>query len=148
MTIDAATSEPGAPAVIERENPARPDEIVGSVPISDAGATSAAVDDAHAAFTDWAGRSAQERADLLREAAEDIRSHADELGLLLAGELGKPLADSEGEARFAALYLDRAINDAALAQQEDVIDNAFGRSIITRFAASSPPVKAILRMAG
>jgi acyl-CoA reductase-like NAD-dependent aldehyde dehydrogenase len=96
MTIDAGNPDPGTPAVIERENPARPDEIVGSVPVSDTGATSSAVDAADAAFADWAGRSAQERADMLREAAEDIRNHADALGQLLARELGKPLADSEG----------------------------------------------------
>ena len=117
--------------VIERENPAHPHEIVGTVTDAGADVATAAVDAADEAFARWAGLTATDRAEALRGASDSMREHADEVGALLTRELGKARPGSVGEANFAALYLDQAIDDAVRLQADDLIENRFGRSLVT-----------------
>ena len=90
---------------IERENPARTDELVGAVESSDAAAVDQVVTRAGAAQAEWAAVPVDKRAALLREAAARVRTHLEEIATLTARETGKVLADSRGEAGFAATVL-------------------------------------------
>ncbi|PSL08399.1 succinate semialdehyde dehydrogenase [Haloactinopolyspora alba] len=79
--------------------------VVGSVRHGGAAEASAAADAAGAAFPGWADTPARARADVLNRAAETIRGHADELGLLLARESGKRVPEAVAEIGLSAEYL-------------------------------------------
>ncbi|WP_127480148.1 aldehyde dehydrogenase family protein [Nocardioides pantholopis] len=90
---------------IERENPARTDEVVGTVAVADADAVDAAVRRARSAQAAWADTDLAHRAELLRQGVARLREHLEELAELTARETGKVLADARGEAGFAATVL-------------------------------------------
>ena len=79
--------------------------VIDSVAYGGAEDVSAAIDAAHAAFPEWAGRTAYQRAAVLDKAAAWLEAHADELALVTTQESGKPLGDSKGEWLSAATYL-------------------------------------------
>ena len=127
-TVDGApTGGDGAGGWIERVNPARPDEVVGRVAALDAAGTSAAVEAAHAAFAPWAAMDATERSALLLAAADAVAGTADELGPLLARELGKIAADCAGEMGFAAAYLRYAVDAVGRVAAPNELDDDAGR---------------------
>jgi len=119
-------------AVIDRENPSRPNRPAGSVFAASASQANHAVDVAHSAFGRWSRYTPEDRATLLRVCADAIRHQADELGFTLATELGKPLAASIGEARFAALYLDLVADRAPDLHADVEITNRFGTSTVIK----------------
>ncbi|MBM5810782.1 MAG: NAD-dependent succinate-semialdehyde dehydrogenase [Gammaproteobacteria bacterium] len=80
--------------------------VLGTVPMLDAAATTAAVAAAHAAFPGWAARTAGARAQLLRRWYELIVAHADDLATLMTAEQGKPLAEARGEVLYAASFVE------------------------------------------
>ncbi|WP_395069077.1 aldehyde dehydrogenase family protein [Paraburkholderia silvatlantica] len=61
-----------------------------------------AVAAARRAFYEWSSLSWQERGAYLRQFADAVRAHADELARLLTKEQGKPLADAKWEIMLAA----------------------------------------------
>ncbi|HEX7001603.1 MAG TPA: NAD-dependent succinate-semialdehyde dehydrogenase [Trueperaceae bacterium] len=81
------------------------EEVIDQVAFGGADDVVAAVDAAQAAFPDWAGRTAYQRAAVLEKAAAWVEGHADELAAVTTGESGKPLGDSKGEWLSAASYL-------------------------------------------
>ncbi len=94
-----AGSAEGA-ATLEIRNPARPDDLVGSV-------TEAAPGDVESAIARggvWAA-SAEERAAVLRRAADLYESHAVEFFALASREAGKSWLDGVGELREAVDFL-------------------------------------------
>src|ERR671915_428466 len=64
----------------------------------------AALDAAVAAQAEGAAPPPRERGEILRRAFERITSRADELALLMALEMGKPLAESQAEIAYAAEF--------------------------------------------
>ena len=62
----------------------------------------AAVAAAKSAFPEWAGRSAVARAEILFRFADVVRAHAEELALLEARNVGKPIGDARWEAEHVA----------------------------------------------
>jgi succinate-semialdehyde dehydrogenase/glutarate-semialdehyde dehydrogenase len=86
-------------------NPATGEELA-RVPRMGAGETRRALDAAEAAFAGWRGRTAADRARILRRWADLMLEHIDDLALLLTLEQGKPLAESEAEIRYAASFLE------------------------------------------
>lgn len=70
---------------------------VGSVPKATPADLEAAVAAAHRAFTHWSTRTAYERERIIRQATAHTRSQADALGLAMALEQGKPLAQARSE---------------------------------------------------
>ncbi|MEU8825370.1 aldehyde dehydrogenase family protein [Streptomyces sp. NPDC048636] len=79
--------------------------LVGTVAWGGASEAVRAVEAAERAFAGWSGRSGRERGDILREAADLLRSRIPELAPLLAREAGKRLPEAEGELAFSAEYL-------------------------------------------
>ena len=86
-------------------NPANGEELAR---VSDLGAneTSRAIDAANAAFPEWAAKTATVRAGILRKWHDLIMEHADDLGLLMTLEQGKPLAEARGEVRYGASFIE------------------------------------------
>jgi succinate-semialdehyde dehydrogenase/glutarate-semialdehyde dehydrogenase len=64
----------------------------------------AALDAACAAQADWAATAPRERGEILRRAFELMTERADDLGLLMTLEMGKPVAESKGEIAYAAEF--------------------------------------------
>jgi succinate-semialdehyde dehydrogenase/glutarate-semialdehyde dehydrogenase len=65
----------------------------------------AALDAACAAQDDWAATAPRERGEILRRAFELMTERAQDLGLLMTLEMGKPLAESAAEITYAAEFL-------------------------------------------
>jgi acyl-CoA reductase-like NAD-dependent aldehyde dehydrogenase len=80
---------------IERRDPATGDPI-GTMPVAGPEEVAAAVAAARTAFSEWADTAAQERAELLCEAADRLEALTDELAAKTTAEMGKPLADAAG----------------------------------------------------
>ncbi|MET8354180.1 MULTISPECIES: aldehyde dehydrogenase family protein [unclassified Micromonospora] len=86
-------------------NPARTDEVVGTVAIGTADHVDRAVAAASAAFGAWSTASPYERADRLRAAAAEIAEHALDLSELLTREQGKVRWESKIDVGGAAHIL-------------------------------------------
>jgi succinate-semialdehyde dehydrogenase / glutarate-semialdehyde dehydrogenase len=91
-------------ATYDVSNPAT-GEAIGTIPWAGATETEAAIAAAQAAFRDWSGRLAGERADALHRMAAVIRENADLLAAMLTLEQGKPLAEARGEILLGAGYV-------------------------------------------
>ncbi|MDX6345211.1 MAG: succinate-semialdehyde dehydrogenase / glutarate-semialdehyde dehydrogenase, partial [Streptomyces sp.] len=68
-------------------------------------AVDAVVDAAHAAFEKWRSLSIEERAQLVGRAAELMEERKERLASLITTEMGKLIAESEGEVDLAAAIL-------------------------------------------
>ena len=77
-------------------NPAT-EEPIGEVPFGNAQDAQTAIDAAAAAQPTWAALTPYERGEMLRQVADCIREHLDELAPIMTRECGKPLAESRGE---------------------------------------------------
>lgn len=84
-------------------NPAT-EEVLASVASAELADADAALDAADAAFTDWAGRTPRQRADVLRKAFELMTARLDDFARLITLENGKAHADAMGEATYAAEF--------------------------------------------
>lgn len=82
-------------------NPSDLDEPVGEYVRADVRQTDTAIEAAHAAFREWSLGSAQRRADALDAIGSEILARRDELGRLLAREVGKTLPEAWAEATRA-----------------------------------------------
>ncbi|MQA29386.1 MAG: aldehyde dehydrogenase family protein, partial [Luteitalea sp.] len=76
--------------------------IIGSVPKLGRGETSRAIDAAAAAYPDWRGRTAKERAVLLRRWFDLVMAHQEDLAVLMTLEQGKPLPEARTEVAYGA----------------------------------------------
>lgn len=86
-------------------NPATGEELAR---VADCGAeeTRRAIAAAEAALPDWRTKTATARAGILRKWYELILEHADDLGLLLTLEQGKPVPEARGEIRYGATFIE------------------------------------------
>lgn len=115
-----------------RENPAAVDRTVGVLTATLPSEVDDVVRAAAAAQHEWAATTIDERVRCLRAGADALARSDAVLGPVLAEELGKPLADSSGEMRFAAAFL-RWVCDAAPRVCADTeLDDAEGRVLIIR----------------
>ena len=94
--VDGKFTAGSASGEIDVFDPAT-EEKIGSVPRGTAADAVAAVEAANTAFTTWKRISANQRAELLHEAAHLMRKHKEELVRLLTLEEGKPVPENEEE---------------------------------------------------
>jgi succinate-semialdehyde dehydrogenase/glutarate-semialdehyde dehydrogenase len=80
-------------------------EALGSVPDFDRADTRAAIDAAAAAFPAWRARAAGERTAILERWYELVLANAADLAAIMTAEQGKPMAEAEGEVRYAASFI-------------------------------------------
>jgi acyl-CoA reductase-like NAD-dependent aldehyde dehydrogenase len=85
------------PERIEVRNPARPDEVVGTVVRGTPAHVDRAVAAAKAAQPAWAAASFTQRADVLRKALSRLEQDVERRAALFVRENGKPLAQARGE---------------------------------------------------
>ncbi len=134
-------------------------ELVETFPTATDAEVGAAVDAAAAAYTTWGRTSAvADRAALLRRVAELHRERSAELSAAMVEEMGKPLADAEGEVDFSAsiyeFYADNA--ERFLADEEIPLGEGEGTAVIRRMPVGvllgimpwNFPVYQIARFAG
>jgi succinate-semialdehyde dehydrogenase / glutarate-semialdehyde dehydrogenase len=86
-------------------NPATGD-IIGTIPEMGGEETKRAIDAAKAAMPEWAGRTAKERATILRRWHDLMLENTDDLARLMTIEMGKPLAEAKGEVAYAASFIE------------------------------------------
>jgi acyl-CoA reductase-like NAD-dependent aldehyde dehydrogenase len=115
---------------ITRENPTRPDEIVGSVEETTADGVDAVVRRADAAQQPWAALSVDERAARVLAAADTIDDAVlDAVADLMVRELGKPTPDSRGEAAYSTVFLRYCATNAPRVLADEVVDDEAGRLV-------------------
>ena len=79
---------------------------IGTIPKMGTSETRRAIEAANAAWPAWRARTASERSSLLRRWYELILTHQHDLALLMTAEQGKPLAEAQGEIRYAASFIE------------------------------------------
>jgi succinate-semialdehyde dehydrogenase/glutarate-semialdehyde dehydrogenase len=93
----------GAERLLGVEDPSTGETIAE---VADAGPEDAlrALAAAHEQQADWAGRPPRERGEILRRAYELMVERSAELALVMTLEMGKPIAESETEVKYAAEF--------------------------------------------
>lgn len=86
-------------------NPAN-GEILTDVPNMGTEETHHAINAAHAALDEWSAKTATQRAGFLRKWFDLIQENADDLGMILTLEQGKPLPEARGEVRYGATFVE------------------------------------------
>ena len=86
-------------------NPARGDVVATVADLSRAEVIRA-IDAADTAMKAWAARTAKERANILRAWFNLMVENADDLGLILTAEQGKPIAEAKGEVLYGASFIE------------------------------------------
>jgi len=99
--VDAAAGG----ATFEVNNPAT-GEIIATLPDLGATETRDAIDAAHAAQKEWAGRTAKERSAVLRKLFDLQMANQEDLAIILTMEMGKPIGESRGEIAYGASFLE------------------------------------------
>ncbi len=86
-------------------NPARGD-VLAQVADLGVAETRRAIEAANAAQKDWAAKTAKERAAVLRAWHDLMIANADDLGMILTAEMGKPFAEGKGEVMYGASFIE------------------------------------------
>src|SRR5437660_3259945 len=81
-------------------------ETLGTVPKMGADETRRAIEAADKALPAWRGKTAKERAQILRRWYDLMMANQDDLATLMTAEQGKPLAESKGEIAYAAAFIE------------------------------------------
>jgi succinate-semialdehyde dehydrogenase/glutarate-semialdehyde dehydrogenase len=79
---------------------------LGTVPKMGADETRRAIEAADKALPAWRGKTAKERAQILRRWFDLMMANQDDLAALMTAEQGKPLAESKGEIAYAAAFIE------------------------------------------
>lgn len=82
------------------------DQRIGQVPLMCGVEAERAIEAADKALSDWRGRTAKERAQILRRWFELMLEHEQDLAQLMTWEQGKPLHEALGEIRYAASFVE------------------------------------------
>jgi len=80
--------------------------VMGTAPEMGEAETRRAIEGAKAAMPAWAGKTAKERAIILRRWNDLILENTDDLARLMTYEMGKPLAEAKGEVAYAASFIE------------------------------------------
>lgn len=110
-------------------------DLIASVPDSGPAQAKAAVDAAHAAFPAWRKVPAKQRAAIIKRWNDLVMANQDDLGRLISGEQGKPLAEGKGEVAYAASYIEWFGEEATRMNGEVIPAHVSGRRV---FALKEP----------
>src|SRR5690349_23234830 len=111
LYIDGGWTKAAGGKTIPVLNPATGDAI-GSVAHAEKSDLDRAVDAVDKGFKSWRKVSAFERYKIMRKAAENLRSRADDIARLMTMEQGKPLAESKMEVMAAPDIIDWLAEEA------------------------------------
>ncbi|HEX7852267.1 MAG TPA: NAD-dependent succinate-semialdehyde dehydrogenase [Sphingobium sp.] len=118
----------GSGATIAVDDPAT-GAIIGTVPDCDAADTAQAIAAAEAAFGPWKARTAGERSAILERWHALVLENVADLGRIMTTEQGKPLAEAEGEIRYAATFIKWFAEEGRRASGHDVLAPEANRRI-------------------
>jgi len=154
--IDGKWVEADSGKTIVVKNPAT-GEAIGEVPAMGTAETRRAIEAANRAWAGWRRMLAKERRLILRRLADLMMANADDLGVIMTAEQGKPLVEAKGEVAYAASFIEFFADEAIRIYGDTIPQNAAGRRIIVTkepigvFAAITPwnfPAAMITRKAG
>src|SRR5579872_3181749 len=91
-------------ATLDVENPAT-GMVIGTIPDCDSTDTRSAIEAAADAFRPWRERTAGERSEILDRWHALVLANIADLARIMTIEQGKPLAEAEGEIRYAATFI-------------------------------------------
>jgi alpha-ketoglutaric semialdehyde dehydrogenase len=120
-----------AGSTYEKRSPWRPSEVIGEFPASGAADVDAAVEAAAAAFPEWSGRPAAQRAAVLTRAADAIEARVEQIARDMTLEMGKPLREARMEAARGAAILRYFAGEAWRPKGELFEQSATGSSVYT-----------------
>ncbi len=95
-------------------------DVVGTIPALSAEESSAAIDQADAAFAQWSGLLPQERSTILRRWYDLIMDAREDLAQIMTAEQGKPISESRGEIAYAASFVEFFAEEAKRPNIESV----------------------------
>ena len=154
--IDGQWVQADSGATLAVRNPATGD-VVGEVPAMGVAETRRAIEAAHRAFAAWRATLASQRSAILRKLFDLMIENVEDLAVVMTAEQGKPLAESRGEIRYAASFIEWFAEEAKRVYGDTIPQNERGRRIIVLkqpvgvFAAITPwnfPAAMIARKAG
>ncbi len=105
-------------------------ETVDSYEEMTPGDAAAAVTAAHQAFLHWRGTGFDQRSCLMRQAGERLREREDELALLMAREMGKPVKQGRAEVAKCAMVCDYYADEAPEFLADEAIETEASRSYV------------------
>jgi succinate-semialdehyde dehydrogenase / glutarate-semialdehyde dehydrogenase len=103
--INGAWVSPASGKTFPVTNPANGEELARVADCA-AAETTLAIAAAEAALPDWRAKTATARAGILRRWHDLILENADDLGMMMTLEQGKPLAEAKGEVRYGASFIE------------------------------------------
>ena len=154
--IDGKWIEADSGKTIIVKNPAT-GEAIGEVPAMGTAETKRAIEAANRAWPAWRAMLAKDRAAILRKLNDLMLANAEDLGVIMTAEQGKPLAESKGEIAYAASFIEWFAEEGKRIYGDTIPQNAKGRRIVVLkepigvFAAITPwnfPAAMITRKAG
>ena len=92
-------------STFEVKNPARGD-VIATVPDMGLAETKRAIEAARLAQKPWAAKTGKERSAILRKWNDLMVENADDLGIILTAEMGKPIAEGKGEILYGASFIE------------------------------------------
>lgn len=104
--------------------------IVGSVPSCGATEAREAIDAAAEAFVGWRRRTAGDRAAILERWHALILANVGDLARIMTAEQGKPLAEAEGEVRYAASFVKWFAEEGRRVSGHDIPAPSYDRRIL------------------
>jgi len=115
---------------MESINPATGD-MIRTYEAMSASTVEAVLGDVHDAFTKWRATPFADRAARMRKASELLADQAEELGKLMAQEMGKPLQDGIAESRKCAWVCQYYAEHAERFLQPETVETDASRSFVT-----------------
>ncbi len=125
-------------------------------PFLDSSEIDGVVEAAHAAFLEWRRRTPQDRAAVVKRAAELMRERQDEFAALITREMGKRIQEAAGEVQLAASILDYYADNGPRFLEPRPIDVMKGEAVVVNeptgvLLAIEPwnyPLYQVVRVAG
>ena len=114
---------------VEVGNPAD-GSVLGTVPLMGAGETRRAIEAANRVWPEWRGRTAKERARLLRAWYELMMANQEDLARIMTAEQGKPLAEARGEVAYAASFIEWFAEEGKRVYGDTIPQHLEGRRIV------------------
>src|SRR6202789_334292 len=127
--VDGALCPADSQAPFAVIDPATGETLAEVADLSD-GETSRAIDAAAAAFALWRGRTAKERAIVMRKWFDLLLANQEDLARLMTAEQGKPLAETRGEVAYGASFIEWFAEEGKRVYGDVIPTNAAGRRLI------------------
>ena len=133
VPVSIGSDHPDRPA-FNSTDPGQPDRIVASAGKGTEEDAAAAVEAAQRGFREWSARSAAERAEVLRGAAQHLRERRLELAALQVRECAKPWPEADGDVCEAIDFLEYYAREAVALEEGRALVQVPGERNTMRYA--------------